>query len=498
MIERMALRCMIPLLLVSYMATQPSCGSRDDSRRIRNVVVVSLDTLSALHTGAYRYERPTSPTLDALAARGALFEHAYTQQVWTLTAHISLMTGLNPQAHRASEKRVATDASPTLAEVLREQGFATGAFTGGGGYMKPRFGMGRGFDEYRLGKEDAAADVAPALRWLEAQAERRAVQPDHRFFLFAHFFDIHSDVGTDVPYDAPPPHGERFLAEVLPDGESWARRGDTQLLIDLEKGKATGGEVTELDRRVLGALYDGGVLHTDRVGLGAIVAKLEALDLMDETLLVVTADHGEEIFEHGKVSHQQPYEETARIPLVWVGPGIEEELRLDALVELVDVMPTILSLLQIDVPPTVQGRDLSTLLSGAAQWLEGDAHVDGILGGLPTIKWRYPSSIVRRIGDERWSYVNTVHDRMEDGRRVFHTRFEGELYRLDDDPAQQHDLKASRPEIASELRLALLAWYARNEAAARALGVVEAGGEQRSPLLDPAEIDELRALGYGE
>jgi arylsulfatase A-like enzyme len=494
MLERET-RCRVTptLLLACVLLMQAGCGADAPPERLRNVVLVSLDTLSALHTSAYRYERPTSPNLDALAARGALFENAYTQQVWTLTAHISLMTGLNPQSHGTSEQRAATTGSPTLAEILRAEGFATAAFTGGGGYMKPRFGLGRGFEHYRLGRVDAEADLAPALRWLEQQAQRRARDPDHRFFLFAHFFDIHSDVGTPLPYDAPPPHGKRFLGEVLPEGERWQRTGDTQLLIDLEKG----GDASELDREVLGALYDGGVLHTDQLGLGVLLAKLEALDLMDETLVVVTADHGEELLEHGKVSHQQPYEETARIPLVFFGPGIAAGQRHDSLVELVDVMPSVLGLLEMDVPARVQGRDLSGLLLGRDVSIEGDAHVDGVFGGLPTVKWRYPSSIVREIDGRRWSYVNTVKDREQGSGRTFHVRDAGELYLLDDDPGQQRDLRAQHPEIADELRRALLAWYARNDALARKLQS-ETGPATEGPLLDEQEIEQLRALGYSD
>jgi hypothetical protein len=106
MLECKAPRWVTPILLLAcVLVMQASCGCGSPPERIRNVVLVSLDTLSALHTSAYRYERPTSPALDALAARGALFENAYTQQVWTLTAHISLMTGLNPQAHGTSEQR---------------------------------------------------------------------------------------------------------------------------------------------------------------------------------------------------------------------------------------------------------------------------------------------------------------------------------------------------------------------------------------------------------
>jgi len=228
----------------------------------RHLVLISVDTLGAKHVGAYGYARDTSRAIDALAARGVLFENAYTQQVWTLTAHLSLMTGLHPQAHGASEQRAAWPAAPTLAATLKGAGFETAAFTGVGGYMSPRFGLGRGFERYAIGKTHDARDDGRRIAWLRAQAKRSAADPGHRFFLFAHYFDVHSDVGTEVPYVAPEADARRYLDEVLPPGDSWQRSGDTDLLIELEKS----GEATDRDRAVLEALYHSGPLSQKEIG----------------------------------------------------------------------------------------------------------------------------------------------------------------------------------------------------------------------------------------
>ena len=108
-------------------------------------MLVSLDALGATHTGAYGYARPTTPHLDQLAREGVLFERAYAQQVWTLTSHLSMLTGLYPQVHGASNRRPARSSAPSLAERLAEAGFETAAFVATDIYMSPRFGFARGF-----------------------------------------------------------------------------------------------------------------------------------------------------------------------------------------------------------------------------------------------------------------------------------------------------------------------------------------------------------------
>ncbi len=462
----------------------------------RHLVLISVDTLGAKHVGAYGYARDTSRAIDALAARGVLFENAYTQQVWTLTAHLSLMTGLHPQAHGASEQRAAWPAAPTLAATLKGAGFETAAFTGVGGYMSPRFGLGRGFERYAIGKTHDARDDGRRIAWLRAQAKRSAADPGHRFFLFAHYFDVHSDVGTEVPYVAPEADARRYLDEVLPPGDSWQRSGDTDLLIELEKS----GEATDRDRAVLEALYDAGVRYTDREGVGRLLGALDELGLAESTLVVLTSDHGEEILEHGKVSHQQPFDETARVPLVFAGPGLPRRERRSDLVELVDVMPTVLSVLDVGVPEGIQGRDLSPAWRGGAL-AERPAHVDGLFGGLPTLKWRYPSAITMSVDGVRYSYVGTVHNEpTERGGRRFLMFREGALYDLEADPGQTRDLAAERPDLAAQLRRALLAWYEENERVARRLEreSLEAGQDAGVPAPSEEEAARLRALGYVE
>lgn len=469
-----------------------SCGGEPGREEIRNVVLVSIDDLGANHTGAYGYARDTTPTLDGLAAGGTLFENTFVQQTWTLTSHLSLFTGVYPQVHGASKIRPASMAIPTLSEILKRNGFATAGFTGIGGFIGPQFGMGRGFDRYETGEGDAAKDNVPRLAWLDEQGRLSRKDPDHRFFLFAHFFDVHSDEGTQLPYHAPAPYGLMFF----PEGLAWRHRGDTALLSWFQKT----GNYTAYDQDVLRSLYDGGVRYADEMGIKPLIDKLHALGLDKRTLVVITADHGEEFFEHGAPTHQQPYEETARVPLVFSGPGIPRGLRIPDVVELVDVMPTILSLLAIPVPDHVQGRDMTPLLAGVPLAPKA-AHVDGILKDW----WTSKSHLVALRDKKRWSYVTTVLHRAraatdigasktgaEGGGLVFEISPPEELYLRDDDPHQMNNVVAEYPGVAASLREELLAWYAQNAALAAALG--GAGGEKK--LLTDEEEERMRGLGY--
>jgi len=446
------------------------CGAGSE---IRNVVLVSLDAVGAKHVSSYGYARDTTPNLDRAAREGVLFESAYSQQTWTLSSHITMLNGLNPRSHGASEERQASPAAPSLTEILWTHGFATAAFTGGVMYIRPRFGLGRGFERYELGRGDARIDTPPIVDWLREQRRRRDAEPQHRFFLFVHYFDAHSDAGTPLPYYVPPPDGRRYL----PSGPPWDRSGGTDLLIRLKQEGPT-----QRDLEFLTAYYDAGVRYVDEHGLGPLIAALDELGLADDTLLVITADHGEEIFEHGSVLHGYPYDETARVPLVFRGPGIPRGRRVSELAALVDLMPTILSLLSLPIPEHVQGSDLGPLLRGAGP-VNAAVYVDG--GGAA-----YPSSVIADLDGRRWSYFAPVESHLSDGRRVFRAGA-GQLFDLDEDPAQKRDLAEQEPQLARRLEARLLAWFDANETLALSL----APGA-RLDALSAGDRGRLEGLGY--
>jgi arylsulfatase len=379
---------------------------------------------------------------------------------------------------------------PSLPGSLGAAGFETRAFVDVGGYLDPRFGMGRGFDAYKISSHGVEVSNPERFAWLNELAQRQAEDTDHRFFYFLHYYDPHSDVGTQLPYASPPAYAGRYW----PEGLAWNRKGDTQLLIDLQDA----GDVSAQDREAIAALYDGSARYCDEVCLGSLLDHLERLGHSDETLVIVTADHGEEIYEHGKCSHQQPYEETSRVPWVMRGPGIPKGLRLGFDVQHIDLMPTVLGMLGLEIPPDVQGRDLSPWLAAVPPReppADAPVFVDGVFGGLPTVYWRYPSAVISREDGRRYSLVTRVKyaESQPGGGFQFSLPWPRELYDLDADPEQTRDIGAELPAIRDRLGEALLRWYAGNEElrrkAARRVG-------EEAPILDAAERERLRALGY--
>lgn len=449
---------------------------------------MSLDALSAQHVGTYGYERETTPALDAIAQQGTVFERAWSQQLWTLTSHVTMMTGLYVKTHGASRLRPAREQATTIAEILSAEAFTTAAFTGAGGYMKPDFGLGRGFAHYGVNAANSNGPGSPAA-WLRKQAALQEADPGHRFFLFVHFYDIHSDEGTDVPYAAPAP----YRAQFFPKGFQWRRRGDTKLLSELARAQDVDAE----DLAALRGLYDAEVLHADQRRLRPLVGLLDRLGFAQNTLLIITSDHGEELLEHGGVTHGQPYQETAHVPLVLRGPGIPAGARVHAWAELVDLMPTVLDALGFPISEHIQGESLLPLIAGAEPKTPG-AHVDG---RWPATLGTWPSAIARDIDGTPWTFIarvaRTNPERISSDEPGFFVAGQGELYRLDTDPQQRHDLAAQRPKVASALGEELVGWHTRAHAQGHALGKAAAPASGQAILSD-AERERLRAIGYSE
>jgi arylsulfatase A-like enzyme len=341
-----------------------------------NVVLVSIDSLRPDHLGSYGYAKPTSPTLDRLAAEGVRFATAVSTTSWTLPAHAALFTGLYDSAHGLVDNGISlAKTHETLAEKFRAAGYQTAGFFGGP-YLHPTFGLGQGFDTWQSCMTTLPDDVAPgALR----AAILRGQDPSHQdvtgprtvreltrwleqarpgpFFLFLHLWDVHYD------YIAP----ESLVRIFDPD---YTGSLDGRNLI---ANPAISAALPPRDREHLLALYDAEVRFSDQT-LEQILAALAARGRLENTLLVVTADHGEEFFEHGGKGHQQTlYEEVVRVPLILHWPGqLAAGSVVAAPVRLIDVMPTLLELAGIgSSAPTqggslvpLQGRSLVPLLRG--------------------------------------------------------------------------------------------------------------------------------------
>jgi arylsulfatase A-like enzyme len=318
----------------------------------RRIIVISLDTLSAAHVGCYGYDRPTSPRLDALAAHGVRFARATAPSNWTLPSHASLFTGLYPQRHGVVNEHQALDETPEhLVERLRQAGFATAAFTGGG-FVSARHGLDQGFDHF--GEADDAEKVfdrtlAEAGDWL---VEHR----DRDVFLFLHTYEIH------MPYTPPREVVKRFLRDPRSPF-----RGLTVQIQQMLKNE----RLRPIDVEPVVDHYDAGIAHADAL-LGGFLDRLATEGLDTNLLLVVASDHGEEFWEHGSHGHNDDRlgGEVTDVPLIVTLPGGAGAGRVPAdEASFLDVLPTVLDAAGIDRPA---GLDGYSLMPDLADWPVAD------------------------------------------------------------------------------------------------------------------------------
>jgi choline-sulfatase len=396
----------------------------------RNLLLVSLDTVRADRLGCYQHAAAQTPAIDALAASGLRFEHASTVAPLTLPAHASLMTGTFPGWHGVRDNGgfYLDDDQLTLAEILREKGFRTGGFVGAF-VLDRRWGIAQGFDRY---VDDFDLDAFPsaagmdmiqrpgsevvdrALEWLQAD-------PNRPFFAWVHLYDAHT------PYEAPEPFQPRFP-------------------------------------RTRDGAYDAEIASAD-AQIGRLVSALRAAGRFDDTLVIVVADHGEMLGEHGELTHGFfIYEAATHIPLIISGPRIPARVVSDQ-VRIVDVVPTALSLLGIAIPNQVQGTNLMPLARG--QHLGLVAHAESWYP-----RYHYGWSELRSIQDERFKMIRAPRP---------------ELYDLATDPREERDRATENASRLDVLGRALDEFESRT---------ARAGAPQGPRAVDPETEERLAALGY--
>ena len=321
-----------------------------------NIMIIAVDTLRADHLGCYGYSRDTSPNIDDLAARGVLCERCTSPAPWTLPSFSSVFTSLYPTQHGAETVHsTLRESVPTLAGILREHGYATGAVINAPA-LKPAYAVNRGFDHYHMTPEGgrvADGTTLDALSWLDTIG-------DEPFFAFVHYFDPH------LSYSPPKPYDKRFTVDY--DGrigysfnlEGFSRVRDS-MFVQMQ-------QLTEDDWHRIVGLYDGEIAFTDSA-IADLLTGVDERGLRDNTLIILLSDHGEEFFEHGGFEHGHTlYEELIHVPLLFCLPEkLPEGARLSRPVRLIDVAPTVLDFLDIEVPSNFEGVSIRPLLEGKGQ-----------------------------------------------------------------------------------------------------------------------------------
>ncbi len=318
-----------------------------------NVILIVMDALRADHLSCNGYQTsrsvPLTPNIDRLAREGINFKNAFCHISLTLPSMSTLFTSLYPSVHgiRSNEGRL-PDAAVTLAEVFQRNDYKTAAFVSGG-YVKSEFGLSRGFDIYVDNYDKITNLSKKAVKWLKETGPTK-------FFMYFHALETH------VPYNPPDEYK-------IPDDYSWDHiwAGSIQFVDKYKKANLQDIYNQEGFAEKVVRLYDGEIKYAD-TEWGAFFDELRSLGLYDDTLIILTADHGEELGEHGEFGHKKLYEETTRVPLIMKLPGKQQKIAnrvIDSLVGHIDIMPTMNGLAKMPFPDyPLQGRNLWPLLKG--------------------------------------------------------------------------------------------------------------------------------------
>lgn len=450
-------RSWTPVLLLLTLATV-ACRHREPDRpaaeRRPNVLLVVIDAMRGDRLGASGYRRPTTPGLDRLAQEGVSFPHAFSNASWTKPAMATLFTSLYPSSHfaiRAANEPLAGDRGialgddlQTMAELYSAGGYRTGAFLVQP-HLTSQLGFGQGFETFQRLRGKSAARQNELLReWI--------AQPDPRpFFAWLHYLDVH------WPYDRRPGHDLTAFGSTVVDPEPPRTQLDS-----LENWKDRFLSPANLAGLV--SRYDLGVAFVDEQ-LRDLVRGLESQGLLADTVVVVTADHGEGFLEHGELGHGfTPYDEQIRVPLIFRLPerfGAKTGSR-ETVVSLVDLLPTLLDLSGLPLPGDLQGTSFRGVLAGREE----------------------PDRLVFTQTEFGRSVRSATH------KLVAIDSSHLELYDLRSDPEEHHDLVAGGP--CADLCRSL---FARLRAL-QAKAVRRSGTGHGDAHLSPEDLEELRSLGY--
>ncbi|MBN2053752.1 sulfatase [bacterium] len=323
------------ILLVSTWLTGMLATSGCRPTNQPNVILVSIDTLRADHVSVYGYPRNVSPAIDRLARQGTQFINAHSNAPWTLPSHWSMLTGLYPSHHGVLiDHHKGSWTTPTMAELLSEAGYRTAAFVGGG-YVSKDWNLDRGFHIFQSHGREFAQNMPPAVSYITSAGR------DKPFFVFIHSFDVHN------PFISPYPYGNLFV------------ENDQSHFIDHRAIPCYSSLNGAADLNFYLDEYNGCLRHADSY-IDLLLRTLKEKDLLDRTILIVTADHGEEFMDHGAFDHSflSLFEPDIGIPLIVRGPGIPAGKLAGKPVQSVDILPWLLAYLGIPGPERLDGTDL--------------------------------------------------------------------------------------------------------------------------------------------
>jgi len=468
-----------------------------------NIILLVMDSVRAANLSCYGYHHATTPNIHVLAVKGALFEQAISVSCWTLPVHASLFTGLYPLNHGVNISRAALPGNfSTLARRLKERGYQTACFSNNA-YISEATGLTQGFDlvediwrithprgverpkmSRRLKQlEQRGPLMKPVVQIGRALVRARAImkamlnrkdsgarltnekiqtwltqsrKPNAPFFIFVNYMECHER------YNPPYPYNRRFMpARFSPWRVAQLSPNKAEILAGSEQRRAE-------DLEIMHALYDGALNYLDHQ-IGALVKFVESLGLLDDTVIVVTSDHGDSLGEHNHLGHRMTlYEQLVRVPLIIRYPArFQPGARIAQHVQLADLYPTFLELAGVD---------------------RAEATATGFhsLLGLPDAAAR-PFTVAENTAPKSLDNMLMRMIRTDQFKYIWKSNQQHELYDLTLDAAEATNLVTAQPEVARRLIEQLEAWERR-----LANNQIETSKAEYDEVL----LDRLRALGY--
>gem|GEM_PF-3283850 len=419
-----------------------SVDRQNDNRP--NFVILLVDALRPDHLGAYGYDRPTSPNIDALALDGIVFENAFAQSNCTTLSTASLLTSRFPLDAKEAHSSYFS-IKPGISTIFKELdniGYQTAVFTQNA-LVHWDYHYDEGVDSFLVGSKSKPMgnDVSG---WISDYR-------DAPFLIYVHYMDVHAD------YQPPTELLSKFVPRDYQPIEPAVQLGKAR---DMEDSMSKGHSYGEKDKEYTIGLYDGTIAYTDQQ-IGQLIARLKTLGLYNNTVILVIADHGEEFWEHGGLRHSSTlYDEQLRVPLILKPPlHLDRKAeRISSLARLIDLYPTIMQLTGLTIPPDIEGIYLL------------DAELEKNL----SVYAETPEMVAIRTRE--WKLIDKIGNNKD------------ELYNLKLDPREKINVIAKHPDISARLQ-GEIKHFKKNRTSSKSI-------EQRPKKLDQKTIDRLRALGY--
>lgn len=438
-----------------------------------NVILIVIDALRADHLGCYGYSRDTSPNIDKLAKQGVLFSRAFSHGPETKVSIPSMLTSLYPGIHSVFKlQEPLADRFITLPEILKENGYTSVLF--GGFELRTFSNLDRRFDVYQLfdtpknygaNKGQSQLINEKALAWLNGKHSKP-------FFLVIHYDYPHA------PYDPPVPYDKIFMKEKNMDKETEEFLHSFNWYDDFIQFDRDREELKNPAKlNYLISLYDGEIKYADEQ-IKCLLEALNMLKLSENTLIILTADHGEEFFEHRVFFHGQLYDELIHVPLIMKLPGIiPQGVKVTNLVRHIDIMPTIFDILGIHSNNIMQGQSLLPLCNGV----------------------NTPEPVVfseSELAARHMKAIRTNKFKFIENYNMAKNSFSYELYDLKSDPKERNNLMKKNPERVNVFKSELINYTLFCGRIKKLI----LGNEfiKKLPTIKEQEDKKLKSLGYME